>query len=196
MKKILLAVALALGAFLPSHADAQTVVRQPFFAATNSWVDVGNGPTELLAVEGSAVGYTALNSAIGSVAAGTAVTLTTTPSPAPCVGCFVSCPSPVACTIPAATTVVSFTPPFALVISASSTITAATINFGVACPTSGIPPAPNAAGSPLGAPLNLRAAVGSTGAGLATPVYSTARICVYGGQQQGGTLVNFPIGAW
>jgi hypothetical protein len=196
--RILLIAALA---SLPGLAHAQTAAKQPFFAATNAWVDLANGPTELLMIEGSGVAYTSGGGAgvTGTSAGTTALTLSGTPAVAPCVGCVITCAptNTAACTIPGGTTVTAFNGTTGVTTSVATTVTAASLNWGAACPVTGtFPTAPSATGNTLSAPLNLRAAVGGTGAGLAIPVYTTARVCIYGGQQQGGTFVNFPIGAW
>jgi len=201
IKVLFTVAALIIASLFGGDANAQSAAKQPFFAATNAWVDVGNGPTELLAIEGSAVGYTSGGGAgvTGTSAASTAMTLSGTPAVAPCVGCVITCaPSNTAvCTIPAATTVTAYNGTTGVTTSVATTTTAASLNWGAACPATGTAPTPpSATGNTLSPPLNLRAAAGSTGSGLATPVYSTARVCVYGGQQQGGTFVNFPIGAW
>ena len=195
-------VLLALSAvLLDGSAHAQTANRQPVFAATGTWLDLGNGPTELLAIEGSAIGYTSgvnATGVTGTSAATTTITLSGTPAIPPCIGCAVTCAltNTAVCTIPAGTTVTVFNGTTTVTTSAATTTTAASLSWGVACPTGTTPPtAPSAAGNVLSPPLNLRAATGP-GNGLAIPVYSASRVCVYGGQQQGGTVINFPIGAW
>ena len=197
MKKILL---LALGVLFGTMAaaNAQTANRQPLFAATNAWVDAGNGPTEIMPIEGAATVYTSGVNATGvtaTSAASTSMTLSATPAIPPCVGCAVTCAltNTAVCTIPAGTTVTAYNGSTGVTTSAATTTTAASLSWGVACPTSGFPTAPSAAGNVLSPPLNLRAGVEPFTAGI--PVYSASRICVYGSQQAGLTFVNFPIGA-
>lgn len=188
LRTAVVALAIAAIAWLPLPAKAQTVVAQPNFAAPRTVVDLGNGPTEILPLAGNGFLFTQFGTAVGTAAASVNVTLTTTPSPVPCVGCFVTCPSPVSCTIPASTTVASFTPPFALVLSAAATITAASINFGNLCPvsTQAAPVQPSAFGM---APIQ----AGSDQRG--TPMYTQGRVCAYGGIGPGLQFANFPIGA-
>lgn len=199
VRAALFSAVVALAAFLPSHADAQTAAKQPQFIASNTWVDLANGPIEVLLVEGSAVAYTSGGNGTGTSAGTTALTLSATPAVAPCVGCIVTCAptNTAACTIPANTTVTAYNGTTGVTTSASTTVTAASLVWGAACPAagSGIPPAPSATGNSLSAPLNIRAAAGPLG-GTAMPMYSTARVCLYGAQQQGGTAITFPIGAW
>lgn len=182
------AILLAMFVFLPGAADAQTVTRQPFLAATNSWTDLGNGTLELLALEGSAVAYTSSGSGVGSGST-TSITLTATPLVPPCIGCSIS-----GGTLTTSSHVTAFNGTTTITTDTSQTVAASTpLSWGAACPTSGIPPAPSAANNSLSAPLNLRASTYPSA--LAMPLYSLARICLYGGQQAGGTVVSFPIAA-
>ena len=179
-------------------AHAQTANRQPLFAATNAWVDAGNGPTEIMPIEGSAIAYTSgvnATGVTGTSAGTTALTLSATPAIPPCVGCAVTCAltNTAVCTIPAGTTVTAYNGTTGVTTSAATTTTAASLSWGVACPTSGPPTAPSAAGNVLSPPLNLRSGVDPFTAGI--PIYSASRVCLYGGQQQGGTVVTFAIGA-
>ena len=192
MKKVLL---LALGVLFGTlaAANAQTVTRQPFFAATNSWTDLGNGPLEVMPIEGSAIAYTSssTSTATAGAAARANLTVALNLSPAPCVGCIVSGTG-----VTSGTTVVSYTPGTGVIVLSANLTATATGNvysFGVACPTSGLPTAPSATGNSLSVPLNLRAGVEPFTAGI--PLYSQARLCLYGGQQAGGTVVTFAIGA-
>jgi hypothetical protein len=181
-----------------STADAQVVTKQPFFAPTNTWVDLANGPIEVMPIEGSAIVYTSSGGAgvTGTSAGTTALTLSATPAVAPCVGCVITCAptNTAACTIPANTTVTAFNGTTGVTTSASTTVTAASLTWGAACPVTGtFPPAPSATGNTLSAPLNLRAGVDPFVSGI--PLYTAGRVCLYGGQQQGGTVVTFAIGA-
>ena len=172
-------------------ANAQTVTRQPFFAATNSWVDLGNGPLELMPIEGSSIAYASSGTATSTaVSASVTMTLSAVPAVSPCVGCIISGTG-----ITSGTTVAAYNGGTGVItLSAAMTVANGTaVSYGAACPTSGIPTAPSAAGNSLSAPLNLRAGVEPFTAGI--PLYSQARLCLYGGQQQGGTVVTFAIGA-
>jgi len=195
MKKILL---LALGVLFGTlaAANAQVVTKQPTFAATNSWVDLANGPTEILPFEGNGVVYTASGGAgvTGTSAGTTALTLSGTPGVAPCIGCLITCAptNTAACSIPANTTVTAYNGTTGVTTSANTTVTAASLTWGAACPTSGAPLPPSSTNA-IGAPIMVRTSATSPTTGI--PMYTQARICVYGGQQAGLTLVNFPIGA-
>lgn len=192
MKKLAIALSLLLSV---AAADAQTVTRQPGFVSPGSWSDVGNGPAELLFVEGGAAVYTAQGSGTGQTSGGTAatgITLTATPSVAPCVGCLLSAagnPSLTTVTVPAGAYVAAYNGATVITMSTNVTIgTGATLAWGAACPTSG---APNGT-SGLGAPVNIRAGAGAVDYGV--PFYTQSRLCVYGGYQP-ATYVNFAIGA-
>lgn len=181
LRKLALSVAIALIALA---AQAQTVTKQPQFAGTNAWVDLGNGPTELLPIEGNGQAFTALGTGIGSTSgSSTTLTLTATPTIPPCVGCLISGTG-----ITSGTSVTAFNGTTTITLSAAMTVAASTpLAWGAACPTAGAPPAG-------AAPLNLRA--GTSEARAATPLYTQARICLTGGAQGGLTFTNFAIGAW
>lgn len=184
-----LAVAIALAALLPGKADAQTVVAQPNFAAPRSVVDLGNGPMDIVAVLGSGAIFTQFGTAVGTAPGTTALTLTTSQAAnPPCIGCFVTCPSPVNCTIPASTTVAAFNGTTLITLSAAATITAASVNFGQLCPvsTQAVPAAVNQFGMTFVAPNPYFAGI---------PMYTQGRVCAYGGIGPGLSFVNFPIGA-
>jgi hypothetical protein len=194
------AFAIALAAFLPGQADAQTSAKQPTFIQTGQWADLGNGPVEVMPIEGSGSIYMSGGGAgvTGTSAASTTLTLSGTPAVAPCVGCVITCsPTNTAvCTIPAATTVTAFNGTTTVTTSVATTTTAASLNWGAACPAAtaaNVPGvAPNAIAS-LGGPVNIRASAAQTGLS-AFPLYSTARVCPYGAQG-GMTFLTFPIGA-
>ncbi len=182
MKRIFLVALLAL---LPCIAVAQTAVKQPYSITTNSWVDLGNGPTEVLPVEGNGALYTRGSTGVGSTSgSSTALSLTAVPTYPPCVGCVISGTGITAGTTVSATSSTSVT------LSAAMTVASSTaLAWGVACPTSGAPPANNS----ISAPINMRATAGVALQGY--PVYSSARVCGYGGQQTGATVLSFPIGS-
>ncbi len=181
LKKFLLVALLAL---LPGIAFSQTAIKQPYVLTNNAWTDLGNGTAEVLPVEGNGALYTRGSTGVGSTSgSSTALTLTATPTFPPCVGCVISGAGITAGTTVTATSTTSVT------LSAAMTVASSTaLAWGVACPTSGAPPA-NAATS---APINMRASASPT----RFPVYSSARLCGYGGAQGGATLLVFPIGSW
>lgn len=182
LKKILL---VALLAMLPGAAFAQTAVKQPYVVNNQAWTDIGNGPLEVLPVEGSGNLYTRGSTGVGSTSgSSTALTLTAVPTFPPCVGCVISGTG-----ITAGTTVTVFNGVTSVTLSAAMTVASSTaLAWGVACPTTGAPPS-NAATS---VPLNMRSSASPT----RFPIYSSARICAYGGQQGGATMLAFPIGSW
>lgn len=190
MKKLSLIVAALLATALPEGALAQTatVTKQPQFVANQSWVDLGNGPTEVLLLEGNGNVYTALGSGTGGNggASGTAIALTAAPAVPPCVGCVISGPG-----ITPGTTVALFTAPTAITLSAAMAVpNGSALAWGAACPTSGQP----SATAGLSAPIAMRAAAGAGDTAL--PLFTTARVCAYGALQTGATVLNFAIGAW
>ncbi len=184
MKSIYRLVALAL-LMLPGIALAQTAIKQPYAIGSNAWVDLGNGPTEVLPVEGNGNLYTSGSTGVGSTSgSSTALTLTATPTFPPCVGCVISGTGITAGTTVTATSTTSVT------LSAAMTVASSTaLAWGVACPTSGAPPV-NAS---ISAPINMRATAGVAATGY--PIYSGARVCGFGGAQSGATVLSFPIGA-
>lgn len=197
-------VALAALAAAFSDAHAQTSDKQPRFIQNQQWVDLGNGPTEILVTEGSGELYASGGGGIGTSAGTTALTLATTPSAAntPAVGAVITCAASntiTPCTIPAATTITAFNGTTGITTSVATTVTAANLVWGSACPAgtaANVPGvAPGTVGT-LGAALNLRGVGGSTGPHSAVPIYSTARLCMYGGVQAGLLFLTFPIGAW
>ena len=196
---VMAALALA-AALFPGRVDAQTSAKQPFFLQNQQWLDLGNGPSELLPLEGNGVAYTSGGGGTGTSAGTTALTLTATPATgfAPCVGCVITCaPSNSAvCTIPAATTVTAFNGTTGVTTSVATTVTAATLVWGAACPAATAVNVPGVSPNTvpqLSAPLNLRQIGGSNMTAL--PLYSTARMCLYGGLQAGVTALQFPVGA-
>lgn len=199
---------LAAGVIASGVAHAQTSDKQPRFIQSQQWVDLGNGPTEILPIEGNGVVYSSGSGAIGTSAGTTALTLAAslaaTPNLFPLVGAVITCAasntvSP--CTIPAATTITAFNGTTGITTSVATTVTAANLVWGSACPPAtavnvpGVnPDTLSAPLGPLSSPLPVRAAPG-TAFGAALPLYSTARLCGYGAFQNGFTFANFPIGA-
>lgn len=185
---VLLAAA-AFASLAPEVALAQTVVAQPNFAAPRTVVDLGNGPMEILPLSGNGILFSQFGTAVGSAPTTTALTLTTSQAAnPPCIGCNVTCPSPVNCTIPANTTVAAFNGTTLITLSAAATVTAAQVNFGQLCPvsTQANPVQPAVFGM-----LPVQAGVNSNG----VPMYTQARVCAYGGIGPGLQFANFPIGA-
>jgi hypothetical protein len=170
------AVALALLAPL-SAAKAQTVVQQPQFAAPNTVLDVGNGPTEFRMLTGSMAVFTSQGSGTGSTSgSSTNLTLTAVPATAPCVGCQISGTG-----VTSGTTVASYNGVTTIGLSTAMTIASGTaLAWGAACPA-----------SPPTNPLALIQA--DVGADL--PFYTQARVCAFGGRGPGGQFTSFPIGA-
>ncbi len=183
MKRIFLSALLALS--LPVLAFAQTAIKQPYAIGNNAWVDLGNGPTEVLPVEGNGQLYTRGSTGVGSTSgSSTALTLTATPTFPPCVGCVIAGTGITAGTTVSATSATSVTLSSAMTVASSTAL-----SWGLACPTSGAPPT-NAATS---APINMRATAGVAATGY--PIYSGARVCAFGGAQGGATVLAFPIGS-
>jgi hypothetical protein len=182
LKKFLL---VALLAVVPGIAFGQSAQKQPFFVATNTWVDFGNGPLEILPIEGNSVLFSRGSTGVGSTSgSSTTLTLTATPTYAPCVGCVISGSG-----ITAGTTVSAFNGTTGITLSAAMTVASSTtLYWGVACPTSGAPPV-NAS---ISGAMAMRTA---TQPGR-YPVYSSARLCGFGGSQGGGSVLAFPIGSW
>ncbi len=183
MKRIFLSALLAL--LLPVLAFAQTAIKQPYAIGNNAWVDIGNGPTEILPVEGTGILYTFGSTGVGSTSgSSTALALTALPTFSPCVGCVISGTGITAGTTVSATSGTSVT------LSAAMTVASSTaLAWGVACPTSGSPPTT----ANISAPINMRATAGNATAG-GFPLYTEARVCGYGGAQAGITVLSFPIG--
>jgi hypothetical protein len=195
---------LALVAFAAAFSDAhaQTADKQPRFIQNQQWVDIGNGPAEVLPIEGNGALYASGGAGVGTSTGTTALTLSATPTAAntPLVGAFITCAASntvTPCTIPAGTTITAFNGTTGVTTSASTTVTAANLVWGAACPaatSANIPGVTPGTVGTLGPPLNLRSA--TAGVHTALPIYSTARLCVWGGLQAGVTFLTFPIGAW
>lgn len=196
---ILIGLGLAAISFI-TNADAQTAAKQPAFIQSQQWADLGNGPTSIMPLEGAGSIYLSGGGAgvTATAAASTAVTLSGTPAIAPCVGCALTCaPTNTAvCTIPANTTVLAYNGTTTITASAAVTVTAASLNWGAACPAATAANVPGVSPSTvasLGAPINVRASAVQIGLS-AYPIYSAARICPYG-SQGGLSFLTFPIGA-
>lgn len=189
-------------ALLPSGADAQTSDKQPRYIQNQQWVDLGNGPSEILIAEGTGLLYASGGGGLGTSAATTTLTLAATPAAgfAPAVGAVITCAASntiTPCTIPAATTVTAFNGTTTVTTSVATTATAANLVWGSACPAATAVNVPGVAPGTvpaLGPALSLRVTQG--GPHTAFPLYTTARLCAYGGQQQGMVFLTFPIGAW
>jgi hypothetical protein len=176
----LVAALIALAPFsatLSLPAFAQTVVQVPTNINARAVADLGNGPTEIRVLQGNLGLFTAQGAGVGSTSgSSTALTLTATPTTVPCVGCIVSGTG-----ITSATTVVSYNGGLTVGLSAAMTVASGTaVAWGAACP--GAPPA---AGIQL-----VQAAVGAD-----FPMYTQARVCAYGGNGPGATILQFVIGA-
>lgn len=199
-RAVAIAALIAAASLFGGKADAQTAAKQPTFIQTNQWADLGNGPVELMPLEGAGSVYMSGGGAgvTGTSAASTTLTLSGTPAIAPCVGCVITCsPTNTAvCTIPAATTVTAFNGTTTVTTSVATTTTAASLNWGAACPAAtavNVPGVSPGSVPSLGAPINIRASAGQNGLS-SFPVYSVARICPYG-SQGGLSFLTFPIGA-
>lgn len=183
-------VALALffvGAFLSLAVAQTTVNRQPWFVAKGAWLDVGNGPLVVVALNGNGNIYSIMGSGVGSTS-GSSTTLTLTSTAAadpPCVGCLISGTG-----ITAGTTVAAFNGTTTITLSAAMTVASSTaLTWGMACPTSGAPTS-----SYLSTPVELRATGSIPPA--AVPMGTSARVCAYGGGQGGLTGANFGMHGW
>jgi hypothetical protein len=174
MKKILIAALLAL---LPVAALAQVVTQLPINVNARSGADLGNGPLEIIAVQGSFGLFTSQGSGVGSTSgSATLLTLTATPTTPPCVGCLISSAG-----ITSGTTVSAYSG-VSVTLSAAMTVAASTpVAWGAACPTSNY-------GS-------YTQALVQAGVGPALPMYTQARICAAGHLGAGGLLLPFAIGA-
>lgn len=177
LRAALAAALIALTALAPLPAFAQTVVQVPTNVNARTVADLGNGPTEIRVLQGNLGLFTAQGAGVGSTSgSSTALTLTATPTTVPCVGCIVSGTG-----ITSATTVISYNGGLTVGLSAAMTVAAGTaVAWGAACPSP-----PPAAGVQLA-----QAAVGAD-----LPMYTQARVCAYGGNGPGATILQFVIGA-
>lgn len=182
MRKFLSAIAgaaLAALAFV-APASAQAVTQMPAYVDRDAVTDFGNGPLRFQGLTGQASIFSASTSGTGTSAGTTALTLSASAAAnPPCVGCAISCvggalaPS---CSIPAGTTVTAFNGTTGITTSVATTVTAATVNFGTACPS-----AANAIAAGVKPAL--------IGPGVNLPFWTTARLCgVAQGGQSGASL--------
>jgi hypothetical protein len=169
---------LALAAAFSEPALAQTVVQVPTVVASNTVVDLGNGPTEIRTLQGNMGLFTSQGSGVGSTS-GSSTTLTLTATAAadpPCVGCIISGTG-----ITSGTTVAAFNGTTGITLSAAMTVAASTaLAWGQACPTT----------QPSNPMALVQAAVGSD-----FPMYTQARVCAYGNRGPGALISQFAIGA-
>lgn len=185
MKNVLQMVGAALVAsalwFGGVPALAQTVVPLPVFVDNNQGAvkDLGNGPTEIKMLQGSAQLFTMNGSGVGSTSgSSTSLTLTAVPTTAPCVGCIISGTG-----ITSGTTVSAYNGVTSITLSAAMTVAASTaVAWGAACPTTFTPP--------ITGVILVQAGVGAD-----LPLYTQARVCAAGQFAAGATLLQFPIGA-
>lgn len=191
MKKCLLSLMrvalLALAALVPGLAFAQTVTQQPVFVAPRTVVDLGNGPTEVLAILGNGAVFTSQSSGVGQTAGGasaTLLTLTATPTTVPCVGCILSGTG-----ITSGTTATAYDGGLKVTMStALSVATSTTVSWGAACPVS-------SQTTPVQVPQSSLLALIQAAVSPALPFYTQARVCAYGVTGPGMQMVNFAIGA-
>lgn len=169
-------VALALLLALPFAARAQTVTSAPAFVAARAVNDLGNGPTELRVLQGSMGLFTSQSSGTASTTAtaSTTLTLATTPLTVPCVGCVLSGTG-----ILSGTTVASYSG-VTIGMSSAQVVTSTTVSWGAACPA---------------APPTAPVALVQANVGADIPMYTQARVCVYGGVGPGAQYLTFAIGA-
>lgn len=163
---------------LPFAAHAQTVLQQPLFVPPATGLDLGNGPTEIKMITGSMAIATSQGSGIGQTSnagSSTAVILTATPLTPPLVGGIIS-----GAAITSGTTVTAYSGTSITLSAAMSVATATTLSWGSACPST----------RPTAAVALVQAGVGGD-----LPLYTQARICVYGVGGPGGQFLNFVIGA-
>jgi len=179
MKYFRTLVALAAAVLLSAAAMAQTVAPQPGYVDPGSINDFGNGPLEVKILTGSAQIGAALETGTLATSTATILTMVTTPTTLPCVGCYVG--SNAGATT---TTVVSAT---GKTISLTATLGALTpgtsvIAWGIPCaaaPVTGQKAALLQAGQPSGD----------------YPFYTAGRICGYAQNGPGAMVLTFPIGA-
>jgi hypothetical protein len=176
LRAALAGVLIAALALMPLSAIAQTVVAVPTNVTARTVVDLSNGPTEIRVLQGNMGLFTSQGSGTGSTSgSATPLTLTATPTTVPCVGCIISGTG-----ITPGTTVISYSYPTIGLSAAMTVATGTAVAWGAACPA-----APPTVGIQL-----VQAAVGSD-----IPMYTQARVCAYGGNGPGATILQFAIGA-
>jgi hypothetical protein len=138
--------------------------------------DFGNGPLRFKSIGGQAMIFTSSFGQVGTSAGTTALTLAATAAAnPPCVGCAISCvggPLAAACSIPAGTTVTAFNGTTGITTSVATTVTAATVQWGMACPAT----AAGAKAALIGPSVDL-------------PFWTTARLCGSAAPGQSGAQV-------
>lgn len=176
LRVAVLALAVLVLAALP-QVSAQVVTRLPVVVLGNAVTDLGNGPMELRVMEGNTLLFTSSGSGVGSTSgSATLLTLTGTPTTAPCVGCIISGTG-----ITSGTTVSAFNGTTSVTLSAAMTVAASTaVAWGAACPS--------AIGSVPAVPV--RAATGAD-----VPLYTQARVCAGNNVGPGASVLPFAIGA-
>lgn len=172
--------ALALLGLAVLPAAPQTVTPAPTYVdnSQNVVTDLGNGPTEIKMVTGSAQLFTRQGSGVGSTSgSSTNLTLTAVPTVTPCVGCNISGTG-----VTSGTTVTAFNGTTSITLSTTLTIASGTaLAWGSACPTT------------MAGVTNLLLAQAGVGGDL--PFYTQARVCAAGQFAAGASLLQFPIGA-
>ena len=179
------ALAVACAAMLPSEnvANAQAVTQLPVYLNINTTTDLGNGPQDLLVVQGNAWLFTEQGAGLGSTSGSSqTITLTAVPANPPCVGCLLTQVNQVAPPSVTSVTVTSYNGVTSLTVSSALTLGAGTsLAWGSACPN-------YSAGLP--AP-----ALGLQQAAQSYPLYTLARLCGYSANGPGATVLPFPVGA-
>lgn len=173
-RAVALALATLLATALPEAALSQTVVQLPRVVGS-SVLDLGNGPLELKVVQGNAIIGTSQSGGTSgnAISSSTALTVTTTPTSPPCVGCVIYGTGITAGTTVTATSGTSITLSAAMTVSTSTTLT-----WGAACPSS------------LSSGTFMQASVGGD-----WPLYTYARICAQSPNGPGAMVLPFAIGA-
>lgn len=182
VSRLLAALIAAAALTAPIAVPAQTVVPLPVYVDNTQGAvkDLGNGPTEVKVLNGSAQLFTMSSSGVGQTTGGvssTAVTLTATPATPPCVGCVISGTAITSGTTVTATSTTSITLSAAMAVATSTTL-----SWGAACPST--------FSSAPGGSILVQAGVGGD-----LPLYTQARVCAAGQFAAGATLLQFPIGA-
>lgn len=178
--------ALALfGMLLANAAFAQAVTQQPQYVDARAVKDLGNGPMQIMMLNGSMGVFTSQGSGVGGNAgvSGTGITLTASAAAnPPCVGCQIS-----GAGITVGTTVAAFNGTTGITLSAAMAVANGTaLSWGKACPAVG--PSGN---PPISSPVALLAAAN----GADVPFYTGAKMCAAGLTGPGGQFVTFAIGA-
>lgn len=163
-------------------ALAQVVTQQPLVVAPRAIADIGNGPMQLVMLNGSMGVFTSQGSGLGSTSgSNTALTLTASAAAnPPCVGCQITGTG-----ITPGTTVAAFNGTTGITLSAAMTVAASTpLAWGKACPAANASENP-----PQGSPVAMISAAQSP----PLPLYTRARICVAGLAGPGAQYVTTSI---